>query len=83
MAETNEAVKYVINKGFSNTYRIVQHLLEQESPKTSLEVANGLGLDRSITGRRLPELANRGVVKRQPSRECTVSKRKAITWSAF
>jgi hypothetical protein len=50
---------------------------------TSAELAQSRGLDRHMTARRLPELAdpkNGGLIERGPMRQCRVTGRQAITW---
>ena len=50
--------------------------------RTSAELAVLLGLNRHDPARRLPSLEHRGLVKKGPSRMCTVCKRLCVTWRA-
>ena len=54
----------------------------QTAPMTSYEVARVMGLDRHATARRLPDLANHGLVHRCAIRDCEITRRPALTWSA-
>ena len=48
--------------------------------KTSFELAMATGLDRFMLPRRLSECETAGLVKRGVAVECTVTRRKALTW---
>ena len=47
---------------------------------TSAELAVKLSIDRYVTGRRLPELREAGLLRNGPKRECTAKGSQAITW---
>jgi hypothetical protein len=47
---------------------------------TARELAALIGMDRVEMGRRLPELATLGLIRRGPMRECTVNTHKMLTW---
>ena len=48
---------------------------------TALEIAQHLGIDRYMLGRRLSECLKDGRVVREPDKTCSVSGRRAHTWS--
>jgi hypothetical protein len=48
--------------------------------KTSFEIAMATGLDRFMLARRLSECVTAGLVKKGVAVECTVTRRKAVTW---
>jgi hypothetical protein len=48
--------------------------------KTSFELAMATGLDRFMLARRLSECETAGTVKRGVAVECTVTRRKALSW---
>lgn len=47
---------------------------------TSFELAMLSGIDRYTLARRLPECETAGAVKRGAITECTVTRKKALTW---
>jgi hypothetical protein len=69
-------------KGISGRQRIdVYHGLRRFPGATSRELADKMGLpDRMVTARRLPELEQAGWVCRGPSRICSISRIKSVTW---
>ena len=48
--------------------------------RTSLELSRLSRLDRYTVSRRLPELERRGLIRRGPTRDCTVNGRPMLTW---
>ena len=69
-----------VSRAKSTPVQIIDGLLDSPVPKTSLELAIELGLDRKTTARRLPELHRRKLCDKGDPRECTVSGRLAQTW---
>lgn len=49
---------------------------------TSAELAKHIGMERHVTGRRLPELEHAHLVSRGLQRKCEVTGRLSLTWSA-
>jgi predicted HTH transcriptional regulator len=49
---------------------------------TSAELAHHMEVDRHLAGRRLPDLANRGLAKKIGKATCSVNGTRAVTWSA-
>lgn len=47
---------------------------------TAAEIAAGLGLERHVPSRRLPELRAAGLVTNGEVRECKVMKSRSMTW---
>ena len=66
----------------SQKLEIVNWLRGQSRAFTSMEIAVAADLDRYIVARRLPDLEHDGLVERGEMRECSVSRRQAITWRA-
>lgn len=48
--------------------------------RTSAELARLAGMDRYAAARRLPELENRGLLRKGPIRPCAVTRRPSVTW---
>lgn len=60
----------------------VLRALANHPGSTSMELAHFMGIERSITGRRLPDLEQQGKVKRGDLRPCSICKTKCVTWYA-
>lgn len=79
---SHEAAAHVVNSG---TQRVQQDETVAAVGKypghTALEIADHLGIDRYMLGRRLSECEKAGRVVRGPARTCSVSERRAHTWS--
>ena len=66
----------------SEKRRVLEALKLEPLYITSAELAIRTGLDRHLVARRLPDLAEDGLVERCAARNCSVTGRKAITWRA-
>lgn len=54
--------------------------LRENPGATSDELADAMGIDRHIPGRRLSELERAGLVRRGPTRASRISGRQGVTW---
>lgn len=54
--------------------------LKRHNGATSAELAEIIDIDRHITARRLPDLANVNLVERGQRRFCAVAKQLCVTW---
>ena len=61
---------------------LLAFMQRQKVPLTSYEVSRAMGVDRHATARRLPDLANDGLVHRCAIRNCKITRRPAISWAA-
>ena len=64
--------------------QIVLHCVKRHAsdrPRTSMELASCMRLDRYMVARRLPELERAREVRKAGSRPCEVSGRSAIVWA--
>lgn len=66
----------------SEKRKVLEALRAEPLHITSMELAKRLGVDRYMVAKRLPDLACDGLVERCAARNCSVTKRKAITWRA-
>ena len=48
--------------------------------QTCDEIADGVGLDRVATGKRLPELRKAGLIGQGSIRKCSIKGRRMLTW---
>jgi len=78
------AAAEITSNGTRDTQKraVLNALLEEPLNITSMELARRMGVDRHMVAKRLPDLEDDGLVERQPERNCSVTKRKAITWRA-
>ena len=58
----------------------VLETVKRHPRQTSLELSQLSRLDRYTVSRRLPELERRGLIRRGPTRDCTVNGRPMLTW---
>jgi len=66
----------------SEKRKVLAALKEEPLNITSMELARRMNVDRYMVAKRLPDLAEDGLVQRCDPRNCSVTKRKAITWRA-
>jgi CRP-like cAMP-binding protein len=59
------------------------HALRRAGTCTSAELAERMGIDRYVTGRRLPDLEKRGLVAKDDKKVCRISGTRAVTWRAL
>ena len=78
------AAEEITSNGTRDTQKraVLNALMEEPLNITSMELARRMGVDRHMVAKRLPDLEDDGLVERQPERNCSVTKRKAITWRA-
>lgn len=80
--ETSHAAAEVITKSGERAHQ--QHqtaaAVKRHPGHTSQELSELTGIDRYTLARRLPECETAGSAKRGAVTECTVTKRKALTW---
>lgn len=80
---SHEAARAIIATGDRAHQQHLAYAAVRAYPgRTSLELAALSGQDRYRLARRLPELAERGLVTQGPKRRCTASARglNAVTW---
>jgi hypothetical protein len=59
---------------------LVIRAVRQHPGQTSRELALVARLDRYMVARRLPEAVTAGAIRRGVASECSVARRKALTW---
>lgn len=80
---SHEAARHVVESGLQEDQQAVAlSAVKRASGLTSNELAHRMQLDRYMLARRLPELAEAGLVWRGPKKPCEVSRRSACTWWA-
>lgn len=78
---SHEAARHVVESGLQADQQLVALAAVKSAPGlTSHELAQRSTLDRYMLARRLPELADAGLVWRGPKKPCSVSRRSACTW---
>lgn len=80
--DTSHAAATEITRSGARAYQQAQTIaaVRQWPGRTSQELAELSGLDRYMLARRLPECETAGAVKRGVVIECTVTRRKALSW---
>ena len=80
-ATSHEAEEHVNTSGIRDGHaRVVFEALRRHEGATSAELASYAGVDRYVTGRRLPDLEKLGLVRKGESRRCRAARKNAITW---
>lgn len=80
---SDEAARHVVDSGLqADQQAVALAAVKLASGLTSNELAQRTNLDRYMLARRLPELAEEGLVWRGPKKPCAVSRRSACTWWA-
>ena len=78
---SHEAEEHVNASGIRDGQaRVVFEALRRREGATSAELARYAGVDRYVTGWRLPDLERLGLVAKGESRKCRVAGKNAITW---
>ena len=79
---SHDAAEYVVRSGLAGAQQAKTIAAVRAYPgHTALEIAERLNIDRYMLGRRLSECEKAGSVVRGPATTCTVSNRRAHTWS--
>lgn len=78
---SHEAAQEVEASGRAgNQRRLCLEEVRRYPGSTAAEIAAGLGLERHVPSRRLPELRAAGLVMNGEVRECKVMKTRSMTW---
>lgn len=79
---SHDAARHVVRTGLAAVQQDQTVAAVRKYPgHTALEIATKLGIDRYMLGRRLSECEKAGRVLRGPAKTCSVSERRAHTWS--
>jgi hypothetical protein len=82
-ATSHEAAELVEATGRANSQRrAVYDYVRAHPSETGSEIARGMGWERAMVSRRLPELRGAGLLVTGKARVCTVSGTNQMTWSA-
>jgi DNA-binding transcriptional ArsR family regulator len=77
------AAATVERTGVASTQRAqILHYVAHHPDLTASEIAEGLGIERIIPGKRLPELRDAGYLVNGAERTCRVRGTKCMTWRA-